>query len=42
MPVILARKGQAAGQRSLSFVLGNMLSAGGEHFPAHDARVKQT
>jgi hypothetical protein len=41
MPVILARKGQAAGQRSLSFVLGNMLSAGGEHFAAHDAHAKQ-
>lgn len=31
MPVILARKGQGTGQRSLSFVLGNMLSAGGKH-----------
>lgn len=41
MPVILARKGQAAGQRSLSFVLGNMLSAGGEHIAAPDAYHKQ-
>lgn len=29
LPVILARKGQATGERSLSFILGNMLSAGG-------------
>ena len=41
MPVILARKGQAAGQRSLSFVLGNMLSAGGKHIAGPDAYQKQ-
>ena len=29
MPVILARKGKVTGERSLSFILGNMLSAGG-------------
>lgn len=28
LPVILARRGRATGERSLSFVLGNMLSAG--------------
>ena len=30
LPVVLARRGQAAGVRSVNFVLGNMLSCGGE------------
>lgn len=29
LPVVLARNGKETGERSLSFVLGNMLSAGG-------------
>ena len=30
LPVVLARRGQAAGVRSVGFILGNMLSCGGD------------